>query len=246
MNATLVVQVSLPDRTRPVSCRALSREHEIGDRVLVDLDGRTHFATVTRVPLPLPWRREARLGRVLRPASRSDEEHESHRQRRAEDALRVAQEKADELGLEMRFVRAEPAGTGRKIVLSFTADGRVDFRELVRRLARALRSRVELRQVGVRDAAMTRGGFGHCGRPLCCSTFLPGFAPVSMKMAKQQGLPLNPSKISGQCGRLMCCLRYEVEGSGRTPCCGGGAGRGEDAPSSESERRRRRRGTGRR
>lgn len=211
----IVVQVEVPGRLRAVSCRTESWDHELGDPVLAEFEGRTRFGTISRVPLELPWRDDVPLGRIVREADLEDEDQESHRDRRAEACLRIAEEKAAALGLEMRFVRAEPGAGGKRVTLLFTADGRVDFRELVRQLARDLRARIELRQIGVRDAAGIKGGLGHCGRDLCCSTWLQGFAPVSMRMAKQQGLPLNPAKISGQCGRLMCCLRYEIDDDGK-------------------------------
>jgi cell fate regulator YaaT (PSP1 superfamily) len=227
----LVVQIQVPGRMRAVSCETDIRDLELGDRLLAEVDGRTRFGSVSRVPLELPWKAGVPIGRVLRRANRRDEEQESHLERRREECLEAARTRAEELALEMRFLRAETTPSGRKVTLLFVAEGRVDFRQLARDLARSLRARVELRQIGVRDAAALQGGMGHCGRPLCCGTWLPGFAPVSMKMAKAQGLPLNPQKISGQCGRLMCCLRYEMDGSARkrpeqdSPCggCGGAA-----------------------
>lgn len=211
----IVVQAQLAGRTRPLSCSTGLMDLEIGERVILQWPsrGREELARVTRIPLEVPWKEGVPLPRVLRRAEQRDEEQASHSQRRIEQWLRRAQENADELGLEMRFIRAESNPSGRKVTLLFVAEGRVDFRTLVRELAREFRARVELHQVGVRDAATTQGGVGHCGRELCCSTWLPGFAPVSMKMAKAQGLPLNPAKISGQCGRLMCCLRYEFRGN---------------------------------
>ena len=123
----------------------------------------------------------------------------------------VCQQKISDLGLEMQLVSAEYAFDGSKVLFFFTADGRVDFRELVKSLASVLRTRIELRQIGVRDKAKMVGGLGICGRPFCCRQFLDDFQPVSIKMAKTQNLSLNPTKISGTCGRLMCCLNYEQE-----------------------------------
>jgi hypothetical protein len=120
-------------------------------------------------------------------------------------------ERIHERQLEMKLVRAEYAFDGSKIIFYFTADGRIDFRELVKDLAHHFHTRIEMRQIGVRDEAKLVGGLGICGRELCCSTFLTQFNPVSVKMAKEQGLALNPTKISGQCGRLLCCLGYEFE-----------------------------------
>lgn len=210
----LVVHVSLEGRTRPVSCRTNTNDHEIDDALLVDVDGRLRVGRVSRVPIDLPWPKSVKIARVVRPARDEEREQEAKRHEGSQEWVNVAQERADALGLDMRFLRAEAAPSGKKISLTFVAEGRVDFRQLVRDLAGELGARVELRQIGVRDATVLQGGMGHCGRPLCCGTWLPGFAPVSMKMAKTQGLPLNPTKISGQCGRLMCCLRYEIDDSG--------------------------------
>lgn len=194
-----------------MTCSAGAADLSVGDRVLVESDGRTLFGAVVRGPADLPWDEGANLPRVVAQACPAEDDRESHLQRQREDWLAVARRQVEELQLPMRILRAEPAPAGRKVTFQFVAEGRVDFRELVRDLARRLKARVELRQIGVRDAAVIQGGVGHCGQPLCCATWLAGFAPVSMRMAKAQGLPLNPSKISGQCGRLMCCLRYETE-----------------------------------
>lgn len=200
---------------RPVCCRAGDLPLEVGDRCVVPGEGgRPQLGTVTRVPLEEAWR-EGEVPEVLRLATAEDDETAGWLEQRHREALSLASRRAEELGLPMRFVRAESVPSGRRITLIFVAEGRVDFRQLVRDLARELRARVELRQIGVRDAAVRQGGIGHCGRPLCCSTWLAGFAPVSMRMAKVQGLPVNPAKISGQCGRLMCCLRYEFGEPGR-------------------------------
>jgi cell fate regulator YaaT (PSP1 superfamily) len=129
-------------------------------------------------------------------------------------AFEYCRDRIRERALPMRLVRAEQSAESRKITFQFTAEGRIDFRELVRDLAQHLRLRVEMRQIGVRDEAAIGGGYGPCGRSLCCSTFLKGFAPISIKMAKAQKLSLNPSKLSGMCGRLKCCLRYEYDAPG--------------------------------
>jgi cell fate regulator YaaT (PSP1 superfamily) len=127
----------------------------------------------------------------------------------AEEAYHVCQKKVSEHGLDMKLVDVEYTFDRNKVIFYFTADGRVDFRELVKDLAAIFKTRIELRQIGVRDEAKMLGGIGPCGRMLCCSTFLGDFEPVSIKMAKDQNLSLNPTKISGLCGRLMCCLKYE-------------------------------------
>jgi hypothetical protein len=166
------------------------------------------------------------LARVLRPAGREDEEDHAHRVRQEETALEDARRRIAERRLPMRLTGVERSEGGRKITFFFTAEGRVDFRKLVRDLAAARRARIEMRQIGVRDEAKQRGGYGHCGRPLCCTTWLPGFQPVSIRNAKAQGLSLSPSKISGMCGRLMCCLRYELDAKGR-PATASGCGSGD-------------------
>ena len=148
---------------------------------------------------------------VLRIATEADERTAAENREKEKRAYDVCLQKIAEQGLEMQLVSAEYAFDGSKILFFFTADGRVDFRELVKSLAAVLRTRIELRQIGVRDKAKMVGGLGVCGRPFCCSQFLDEFQPVSIKMAKVQNLSLNPTKISGTCGRLMCCLKYEQE-----------------------------------
>ena len=149
---------------------------------------------------------------VLRIATDNDRHTAAYNRSREKDAFDICQKKILQHGLEMKLVRVECSFDGSKILFFFTADGRVDFRELVKDLAGVFRSRIELRQIGVRDEAKMLGGLGSCGRPVCCKQFLPDFQPVSIKMAKEQGLSLSPTKISGICGRLMCCLKYEQDG----------------------------------
>ncbi|WP_172373747.1 PSP1 domain-containing protein [Sporosarcina jiandibaonis] len=149
------------------------------------------------------------LRRVVRPALEEDIEKVDENQLEAEKAFHIGVSKISEHNLEMKLVDVEFTFDRNKIVFYFTAEGRVDFRNLVKDLASIFRTRIELRQIGVRDEAKMLGGIGPCGRMLCCSTFLGDFEPVSIKMAKDQNLSLNPSKISGLCGRLMCCLKYE-------------------------------------
>lgn len=151
------------------------------------------------------------LKKVMRPATEADlQQVESNRQKE-EQAFEVCAKKIEEHKLDMKLVDVEYTFDNNKILFYFTADGRVDFRELVKDLAAVFRTRIELRQIGVRDEAKMLGGIGVCGRPFCCSSFLGEFQPVSIKMAKEQNLSLNPTKISGICGRLMCCLKYEQE-----------------------------------
>ncbi len=151
------------------------------------------------------------LKNVIRIATEQDLEMVNENRAKEKDAFRICREKIEKHGLEMKLVRCEYSFDGKKILFYFTADGRVDFRELVKDLASVFRTRIELRQIGVRDETKMLGGIGICGRPLCCTTYLSDFHPVSIKMAKEQGLSLNPSKISGVCGRLMCCLNNEEE-----------------------------------
>ncbi len=151
------------------------------------------------------------LKSVVRAATAEDLRRVEDNRRREQEAFTVCEEKIAAHKLDMKLVSVEYAFDGSKIVFNFTADGRVDFRELVKDLASVFRTRIELRQIGVRDEAKMLGGLGICGRPFCCTTFLGDFAPVSIKMAKEQNLSLNPVKISGTCGRLMCCLKYEEE-----------------------------------
>ena len=148
---------------------------------------------------------------VVRIATADDKRVAEINRKREKEALQIAEEKILKHGLEMKLVDVECSFEGNKILFFFTADGRVDFRELVKDLAGVFRTRIELRQIGVRDEAKMLGGIGICGQPFCCSRFLTDFQPVSTKMAKTQSMSLNPAKISGCCGRLMCCLRYEQE-----------------------------------
>ena len=153
----------------------------------------------------------APLRNVLRIATEQDERIARENQQKEQKAFAVCLEKIRQQGLDMQLVSAECAFDGSKILFFFTADERVDFRELVKSLASSFHTRIELRQIGVRDKAKMVGGLGICGRPFCCASFLDDFQPVSIKMAKTQNLSLNPTKISGTCGRLMCCLKYEQE-----------------------------------
>jgi len=148
---------------------------------------------------------------VIRIATEADERQAERNREKEKEAFRICLEKIQKHELEMKLVEAEYTFDNNKLLFYFTADGRIDFRELVKDLAAVFRTRIELRQIGVRDETKIMGGYGICGRQLCCHTFLPEFAPVSIKMAKEQNLSLNPTKISGVCGRLMCCLKNEEE-----------------------------------
>ena len=148
---------------------------------------------------------------VIRIATEADEKQAEKNREKEKEAYRICLEKIAKHNLDMKLVEAEYTFDNNKLLFYFTADGRIDFRELVKDLAAVFRTRIELRQIGVRDETKIMGGYGICGRQLCCNTFLPEFAPVSIKMAKEQNLSLNPTKISGVCGRLMCCLKNEEE-----------------------------------
>jgi cell fate regulator YaaT (PSP1 superfamily) len=185
----------------------------VGDRVVVSAEGGPAIGTVVRAIPQLEAKRRAsadRAARVVRTATREDIVARMKHEHREREAFRIGSLKVREHGLPMKLARVEQAFDGSRLVFYFTADTRVDFRELVRELAAEFRARIEMRQIGVRDEAKILGGYGTCGRPLCCTTFLTSFEPVSIKMAKQQDLSLNPSKLSGLCGRLKCCLRYEL------------------------------------
>lgn len=151
------------------------------------------------------------LKAVMRLATPADDETTRRNKEKEKDAFKICLEKIAKHGLEMKLIDCEYTFDNNKVLFYFTADGRIDFRELVKDLASVFKTRIELRQIGVRDETKIVGGIGICGRPMCCHTFLSDFAPVSIKMAKEQNLSLNPTKISGVCGRLMCCLKNEEE-----------------------------------
>ena len=183
-----------------------------GEAVIVETARGTECGTVAIPNREVEQSRVVKpLKKVTRPATQEDLRRVEENRKKEEKAFRVAQEKIALCKLEMKLVEVEYAFDGSKILFYFTADGRVDFRELVKELAGVFRTRIELRQIGVRDEAKMLGGLGICGRPFCCASFLGEFQPVSIKMAKEQGLSLNPTKISGACGRLMCCLKYEQD-----------------------------------
>ena len=206
----------------------------VGEQVVVQTDGGPAVGTVVRgASQVLERRRPAGDSphRVVRLASHEDIVARARHQQREREAFRIATLKIRERGLPMKLTRVEHAFDGSRLVFYFTADTRVDFRELVRELASEFRARIEMRQMGVRDEAKLLGGYGTCGRPLCCTTFLTTFEPVSIKMAKQQGLSLNPAKLSGLCGRLKCCLRYELPNAKGQVHGGCGSEGGCDNPS---------------
>ena len=183
-----------------------------GDHVIIDTARGPEFGIVAGGNHKIPSKDVVSpLRPVLRKTTAHDERIVAENMATEKKAYEVCQEKIAEFGLDMQLVSAECSFDGSKILFFFTADERVDFRELVKNLASIFHTRIELRQIGVRDKAKMVGGFGICGRPFCCTTFLDDFQPVSIKMAKTQNLSLNPTKISGTCGRLMCCLKYEQD-----------------------------------
>ncbi len=187
-------------------------ELKAGDHVIIDTARGAEYGICTAGNHPIPEKDVvAPLRCVLRIANHQDEKTVADNRAKERKAQDVCLQKIAEHGLDMQLVSTEVAFDGSKILFFFTADERVDFRELVKNLASVFHTRIELRQIGVRDKAKMVGGLGICGRPFCCATFLDDFQPVSIKMAKTQNLSLNPTKISGTCGRLMCCLKYEQD-----------------------------------
>ncbi len=183
-----------------------------GDHVIVETARGIEFGTVVAEPKEVTDDKVVQpLKPVLRIANQRDIEQEASNKEKEREAFKVCLEKIRKHGLEMKLIDAEYTFDNNKVLFYFTADGRIDFRELVKDLASVFKTRIELRQIGVRDETKILGGIGICGRPLCCHTHLPEFVPVSIKMAKEQNLSLNPTKISGVCGRLMCCLKHEEE-----------------------------------
>ena len=183
-----------------------------GDKVIVETARGVEFGRVVTGPKDVKDEEITQpLKSVIRVATEEDKRNEEKNREKEKEAFDICLEKIRKHELDMKLINAEYTFDGNKVLFYFTADGRIDFRELVKDLAAVFRTRIELRQIGVRDETKIRGGIGICGRPLCCHTYLSDFAPVSIKMAKEQNLSLNPTKISGVCGRLMCCLTNEEE-----------------------------------
>ena len=183
-----------------------------GDHVIVETARGIEYGTVTGKVQDVSEDKIVQpLKPVIRPANPEDDARAKRNREKEREAMVICKEKIRKRNLDMKLIDAEYTFDNNKVLFYFTADGRIDFRELVKDLAAVFRTRIELRQIGVRDETKILGGVGICGRPLCCSTFLSEFAPVSIKMAKEQNLSLNPTKISGVCGRLMCCLKNEEE-----------------------------------
>lgn len=183
-----------------------------GDNVIVETARGVEFGTVVSSPKDVEDEKVVQpLKAVLRIATDADQETEKKNREKEKEAFKICLEKIKKHQLEMKLIDAEYTFDNNKVLFYFTADGRIDFRELVKDLAAVFKTRIELRQIGVRDETKILGGVGICGRVLCCHSYLSDFVPVSIKMAKEQNLSLNPTKISGTCGRLMCCLKNEEE-----------------------------------
>jgi cell fate regulator YaaT (PSP1 superfamily) len=222
--AVYIVGVRLPNRlaNRLSSYRVAGKWLRFGDACVVEHGDDLAVGTVWLPPRLPSTVRSLPKPRVIRKASVEDLAQEQHREVLEHAASRYAAEAIRAHALPMKLGKVEYTLDGRKATFFFTAEGRIDFRELVKDLAHRLHIRVEMRQIGVRDEAGLLGGVGICGRELCCTTWLKDLKPVSIKAAKQQGLMLNPSKLSGLCGRLRCCLNYELPGNGGGRGCGGG------------------------
>ena len=190
----------------------LDMDIETGMHVIVETARGVEFGSVVFSPREIEDEKVPQtLKPIIRIATDADEEQQYKNKEKQESAYQICLEKIAKHGLEMKLVQAEYTFDNNKLLFYFTADGRIDFRELVKDLASVFRTRIELRQIGVRDETKILGGIGICGRELCCASYLSEFVPVSIKMAKEQNLSLNPTKISGVCGRLMCCLKNEQE-----------------------------------
>jgi len=183
---------------------------KVGDYVIVEVErGQDYGQVISEPEVILKSNFDKPLKKIIRIATTEDTHRINENRKRIKNAFQTCFKKIQEHKLDMKLIDAEYSFDRTKLIFYFTSEGRIDFRELVKDLAYIFKVRIELRQIGVRDEARMLGGFGHCGRPLCCASFLKGFEPVTIRMAKEQNLPLNPSKISGCCGRLMCCLGYE-------------------------------------
>ena len=207
-----LILVRLRDSGQIYSCNAHDFQIKDGSYVIVEHDrGLDYGQVVPPDEAHSGSHAKEQLKRIVRQATDADLKQIQENRSKAKEAFNSCLKKIEERKLDMKLVQAEYSFDRNKIIFYFTAAGRVDFRDLVKDLAKIFKARIELRETGVRDEAKLFGGFGPCGRQLCCATFLKDFEPVTIKMAKEEGLPLNPPKISGICGRLMCCLNYEYE-----------------------------------
>ena len=209
---TSVISVKFKEGGRAYYFSPDGKTYNIGDNVIVETSNGNAFGFVSKGNHEVSDESiVGELKKVLRVANEKDLNRIKENKEKEKEALVICEKKVAEHNLDMKLVEVEYAFDASKITFFFTADGRVDFRELVKDLASSFHTRIELRQIGVRDEARMLGGIGICGQPYCCKRFLDDFQPVSIKMAKEQGLSLNPTKISGSCGRLMCCLKYEQD-----------------------------------
>ena len=208
-----IIEVRIRESGNIVLYDANNLEAKIGDYVIIDAERGQDYAQVICIPEAVPEEELVKkpLKKIVRIATPEDINQINENKKRTKDAFQMCLKKIQERKLDMKLIDAEYSFDGTKLIFYFTSEGRVDFRELVKDLAHIFKVRIELKQIGVRDEARMLGGFGHCGRPLCCASFLKGFDAVTIRMAKEQNLSLNPTKISGVCGRLMCCLSYEYE-----------------------------------
>lgn len=209
---TQIVLVSIGKNGKIYKFDAGGIELSPGDQVVVETQKGLEIGFVAETPVEIENQISTKpLQKVLRKANKSDLDRWEQKLTKREEAFTICEEKIKAHKMDMKLIDVDYAFDGSKIIFHFTAEGRVDFRNLVKDLASVFKTRIELRQIGVRDEARKIGGLGPCGRPCCCNAFLNDFQPVSIKMAKEQNLSLSPTKISGLCGRLMCCLNYENE-----------------------------------
>ena len=210
----IVVGVRFKEAGKVYNFDPIGLDFELGEKVVVETARGIECGEVVAEPADVPESEIVKpLKKIIRKATKEDIAKLEENKKKEAEALEICEKKIEKHGLGMKLVDVEYTLDGSKILFYFTADGRVDFRELVKDLAGVFHTRIELRQIGVRDEAKMLGGLGICGRPFCCSTYIDDLQSVSIsiKMAKEQGLSLNPTKISGTCGRLMCCLKYEQE-----------------------------------
>lgn len=209
---TEIISVKFKENGRAYSFDPAGIKAEQGEYIIVETQNGTEIGTVSAANHEVAKDAIVKpLKKVIRKATEKDMARREDNKRKEKEAFGICEELILAHKLDMKLVEVEYSFDANKIVFFFTSDGRVDFRELVKDLASRFHTRIELRQIGVRDEAKMLGGLGICGRPYCCKQFLNDFQPVSIKMAKEQGLSLNPTKISGSCGRLMCCLKYEQD-----------------------------------
>jgi cell fate regulator YaaT (PSP1 superfamily) len=210
---TRVLSVRIDRRHVVLRCEAKEGNYKIGDSVLIDTKEGTQIGSVILEPRELSSELFGKpVCKVLRVVTEEDLQKQAEEEKKGVEALKICEQKIERLDLPMKLVDVRFHPRGDKITFFFTAESRVNFRDLVKQLAAEFHAQIEMRQIGARNEAKTMGGVGCCGRPICCASFLEDFDPVTIRMAKDQGLSLDPAKISGLCGRLLCCLAYESEG----------------------------------